>query len=80
VIRTECISYLHALAKHGKQNDTPPMQTYTTTRRAVQELNTPTTAPESPESLDEIIQKILCQLDTINAQIDAINSQLKTIQ
>jgi hypothetical protein len=57
-----------------------PMQTYTTTRRAVQELNTPTTAPESSESLDDIITKILIQLDTINAQIETINSQLKTIQ
>ena len=57
-----------------------PMQTYTTTRRAVQELNTPPTAPESPESLDEIIQKILCQLDTINAQIDTINRTLKNLQ
>jgi hypothetical protein len=57
-----------------------PMQTYTTTRRAVQELNTPATAPESPESLDDIITKILIQLDTINRQIETINSQLKTIQ
>ena len=56
------------------------MQTYTTTRRAVQELNTPTTAPESQESLDDIITKILIQLDTINAQIESINSQLKTLQ
>ena len=56
------------------------MQTYTTTRRAVQELNTPTTPPEPQESLDEIIQKILCQLDTINKQIDTINRTLKNLQ
>lgn len=38
------------------------------------------TPPEHQETLDEIIQKILCQLDTINGQIEDINSQLKTIQ
>ena len=57
-----------------------PMQTYTTTRRAVQELNTPPTPPEPQESLDDIIANILLQLDTINGQIDTIKSQLKTIQ
>jgi len=35
--------------------------------------------PESPESLDDIISKVLLQLDTINAQIDTINSQLETL-
>ena len=35
---------------------------------------------EPQETLDEIITKILCQLDTINAQIETINSTLKTLQ
>jgi len=35
-------------------------------------------APE--ETLDEIITKILCQLDTINGQIETINQKLKAIQ
>jgi hypothetical protein len=79
------------------------METYTTTRRTLQEMNAPqcdenhcfcdqvddygdqvcqldTKPPEPQETLDEIIQKILLQLDTINAQIETINSQLKTIQ
>ena len=40
----------------------------------------PTTPPEPQETLDEIITKILCQLDTINGQIETINSQLKSLQ
>ena len=39
-----------------------------------------TTPPEPQETLDDIIAKILLQLDTINGQIETINSQLKTIQ
>lgn len=31
-------------------------------------------------TLEEIIAKIILQLDTINGQIDNINSQLKTLQ
>jgi hypothetical protein len=56
------------------------METYTTTRRTLQELNAPTTPPEHQETLDEIIQKILLQLDTINGQIETINSTLKNLQ
>ena len=40
----------------------------------------PATPPEPQETLDDIIAKILLQLDTINTQIEHINSQLKTIK
>jgi len=43
-------------------------------------METPTTASEPQETLEEIIQKILFQLDTINGQIEDINSTLKSLQ
>jgi hypothetical protein len=43
-------------------------------------ITTPTPPTEHQETLDEIIQKILLQLDTINGQIETINSTLKNLQ
>jgi len=49
------------------------MTTQTTQETAANEPETP------PPSLDEIIAKVLLQLDQINEQIEDINSKLRSI-
>jgi len=49
------------------------MTTQTTQETAENEPETP------PPSLDEIIAKVLLQLDQINSQIEQINNKLRSI-